>query len=310
MRLRGRCAALALSLGLFANTVCAAEGGQPKPNSTQIQDAKKAEPALASFDDWIRRVSINLSRRTKRYPCASSTWKMHEYVDVTNDSLRKNLQLVWIAIPKACAALAVRAPDAQGDTLAIFSSFEQDRPIAIITGGYAHRPDKKDVPQGLHISSGAEIVPFTYWGRKPPVAGGIIAGSRQGLRIIRSQEWLKIGGAFTEALQSKPILVENGAPATSDDSTTASRLAVAIDDAESLHVFAAYSDDSNGVSLQEFATLLSRIASHARLKRLSALNLDGGPSTRIYLPQLKRFIGKVGTGYVASLLLVGETSND
>jgi uncharacterized protein YigE (DUF2233 family) len=118
-------------------------------------------------------------------------------------------------------------------------------------------------------------------------------------------------GAFTEsrdiveAVQSKPILVENSRSGIrAENGELANRTAVALRNDGTLMVAGAFSPGNKALSLYEFAEFLSRPLSEGGAGAEWALNMDGGPGAHISVPDAHLQLGSEGSTFVTSIIRV------
>ena len=146
--------------------------------------------------------------------------------------------------------------------------------LAAVNGGYF---DQNFQPTGWLRDHGVELAP-----RQQRVQGGVLALTRGKLFIGRSSE-LPFAAEFI--LQNSPRLVEAGGAVgiRSDDGRRASRT-FACDVAGRLHLVVIAGGLSGGPTLLEAAQLSAAEPAQGGLGCQAALNLDGGPSTGLWLP--------------------------
>jgi uncharacterized protein YigE (DUF2233 family) len=147
---------------------------------------------------------------------------------------------------------------------------QQTQALAVINGGYF---DANDNATALVISNG-QATGSSYSG-----FGGMLSVDAQGhisLRSLREQPY-NSGEALTQATQSSPMLALNGKRTQfTADASTSRRSVVAIDKQGRLLFIASPGET---FSLDQLATLL--VSSDLDID--TALNLDGGGSTGLYI---------------------------
>lgn len=161
---------------------------------------------------------------------------------------------------------------------------ESGNAIAGVNGGY-FEPDL--TPVGLVVSGGKTVQPF----KKAKLLAGIVAVSPRGaISILRSSRFDPKPGAYREALQCGPMLVENSAPVPGLNSEKiARRTAVATGPGQRAALIWISS-----VTLADAARILSSPGVLGGWQPASALNLDGGSSSGLWargivsLPEIKR----------------------
>ena len=161
---------------------------------------------------------------------------------------------------------------------------ESRQAIAGVNGGY-FEPDF--TPVGLVISEGKTRQKF----KKAKILSGIVATSPKGtLSIFRSARFDPNPGAYREAIQCGPMLVENSTPVPGlNTEKIARRTAVATGPANQAALIYLTS-----VTLADAAEILSLPKIFGSWKPTLALNLDGGSSSSLWarntisLPEIKR----------------------
>ncbi len=148
---------------------------------------------------------------------------------------------------------------------------KQERALAVINGGYF---DQQNQTEGLVVSNG-EAFGTTYTG-----FGGMLSVDAQGnvsLRSLSDQPYDPNNEQLQQATQSSPMLIVNGKRTQfSADAASSRRSVVAIDKQGRLLLI---TSSAQAFTLDELADLLA--SSDLSIK--TALNLDGGASTGLYV---------------------------
>jgi uncharacterized protein YigE (DUF2233 family) len=148
---------------------------------------------------------------------------------------------------------------------------KQTGALAIINGGYF---DKKDHPTGLLVADGQEAG-SSYTG-----FGGMLAVNTDGatsLRSLKQQPYDSSSEHLQQATQSSPMLIINGQRTQFQaDSVSQRRSVIAIDKQGRMLLIAS---PGQSFTLDELADLLAS----SDLAIETALNLDGGSSTGLYV---------------------------
>jgi|SRR5437660_3022640 len=159
----------------------------------------------------------------------------------------------------------------QDQPLLMSEWMKQTNALAVINGGYF---DTHNRPTGLLISDGQ-----TY-GTSYSGFGGMLAVDNQGnvtLRSLSQQPYDPDNEQFRQATQSAPMLMLNGKRTQFDANAASSRRSVvAIDKQGRLLLIVS---PNQAFSLDELADLLAS----SDLSLQTALNLDGGASTGLYM---------------------------
>lgn len=164
------------------------------------------------------------------------------------------------------------------------SLLESRQAIGGVNGGYF---EPNFTPVGLVISEGKTRQKF----KKAKILSGIVATSPKGtLSIFRSARFDPNSGAYREAIQCGPILIENSTSVLGlNTEKIARRTAVATGPANQAALLYLTS-----VTLADAAQILSLPKILGSWHPVTALNLDGGSSSTLWarntisLPEIKR----------------------
>ncbi len=153
---------------------------------------------------------------------------------------------------------------------------KQTGAMAAINGGYF---DNHNQATGLVISNGRVRGAASYNGY-----GGMLAVNAQGnisLRSLRDQPYNPDTESLLQATQSTPMLIINGKRTDFSADASSKRRTVVAKDKQGRLLFII--SPSSSFSLDELADLLVEHANDSDLAIQTALNLDGGSSTGLYL---------------------------
>lgn len=143
--------------------------------------------------------------------------------------------------------------------------------IAGVNGGYFH-PD--NTPLGLEIAGGKKIHPF----ERAKLLSGIFVVTKGRPRIVRAAKFTA-SAADTDALQAGPFLVENGAPVGGLNAVRPARRTIVATDGAGRWALLSMTS----VTLADAAAVLSAKAVWPDFPIKTALNLDGGSSTGLWV---------------------------
>jgi exopolysaccharide biosynthesis protein len=169
--------------------------------------------------------------------------------------------------------------------MSISDWIKQEQAIAVINGGYF---DEQNHATGLVISDG-QVSGTSYAG-----FGGMLSVDAQGhvnLRSLRDQPYDPDNEQLQQAMQSTPMLMLNGKRTQFNANAASSRRSIVATDKQGRLLLIA--SPGQAFSLDELADLLAS----SDLSINSALNLDGGASTGLYM--------NAGSHHVAIDSLVG-----
>jgi len=155
--------------------------------------------------------------------------------------------------------------------LAMDAWMNQEQAIAIMNGGYF---DQNDATTALVVSNG-QAYGTSYNG-----FGGMLSADAQGnisLRSLSQQPYDPNNEQLTQATQSSPMLIMNGKRTTFQANAASQRRSIVAEDTQGRLLLIASPGDA--FSLDELADLLAS----SDLSVKTALNLDGGASTGLYV---------------------------
>lgn len=148
---------------------------------------------------------------------------------------------------------------------------KQTQALAVLNGGYFNA---KNQPTGLLVSDGQS------YGSSYDGFGGMLSANAQGqvsLRSLRDQPYDSNNEQIQQATQSSPMLMENGQRTAFNANAASERRTVVAIDKQGRLLFII--SPNQAFSLDEMADLLAS----SDLSIQTALNLDGGASTGLYL---------------------------
>lgn len=143
--------------------------------------------------------------------------------------------------------------------------------IAGINGGYFHEDWR---PVGLAIANGVTSNGF----ERAKLLSGVFAVTGGRPRIVRSAAY-EASKNDTDALQAGPFLIDNGQPTSGLNSERRARRTVLATDGKGLWAIFVFSS----VTLADTARLLADPAIFPDFRPQSALNLDGGSSSALWV---------------------------
>lgn len=146
---------------------------------------------------------------------------------------------------------------------------------------FGFRSDGAEKPIGLIRSNGKRLVKLMEWDH-----GGILVSDRKGnVKIIPAQNRNQ-AGAWSEAVQSKPIIVYKGAVDIRKNPRDAefNRVAVGYTLEGEMLVVGVFHSFSQASTLYDFAQKFKEIADSRGLKIHRAIALDGGAGAQIHIP--------------------------
>lgn len=217
-------------------------------------------------------------------------------------TIASGVELCALEIPAGSARLRVKdLSDSRPAAQVHQATFPRAASLGSLTVGFFGLNSKQRYyPMGLVRSQGQ-----TLSARHPWSSGGVV-GVRDGGQV----EIVPIGrvaqlepGRYTDAVQSKPMLIEDGQDGIRAASAERfDRGAVALDRAGNVYFFLLHSPLGLTATLAEFADLLRRYRSTRGDALTWALATDGGPSAHLWVPSLGRHCGTGVPAYVPNAL--------
>jgi uncharacterized protein YigE (DUF2233 family) len=216
---------------------------------------------------------------------------------------RPPLTLVWIVFPRELVTLRACRINKIGPAKLIYETYSPTGAVALVNGGfYGFNDAHKGEPVGLLVSEGAQVSsPALGW-----KSGGIIFSQEDStVDIVPIAQKSKIGNPKT-ALQSKPLLIENGILAVKHDLSDHpfNRSAIGLTAAGDLVLAGAFREDNEALTLYDFGRFLALLGPATDLKIRIALNLDGATDAHFYLARAAVHFGYQGSNYVPDALAV------
>ncbi|MBV7510024.1 MULTISPECIES: phosphodiester glycosidase family protein [unclassified Pseudomonas] len=211
-------------------------------------------------------------------------------------------QTVTAYIPANVSALSVQDIRKKGTAKEAYSAIANKNTILIASGGFfGFRSDGAEKPIGLIRSNGKRLVKLMEWDH-----GGILVSDRKGnVKIIPAQNRNQ-AGAWSEAVQSKPIIVYKGAVDIRKNPRDAefNRVAVGYTLEGEMLVVGVFHSFSQASTLYDFAQTFKEIADSRRLKIHRAIALDGGAGAQIHIPSKGLLFGDSGRSYFPNAIRI------
>lgn len=200
----------------------------------------------------------------------------------------------FIANEQFHARVSLKIVKREGRKEEIYSSIANNNDIAMINGGFwGYDTAGKKISLGMLKSGGKQIAPLAKWS-----TGGLLSQIEDRISIVPVSNFTN-PDISTVLLQSKPILVWNGASAiTTNDAQRFDRTAIGLDKSGRLVLIGIFSPDGRGASLSEFALLLSAPPAAGGFDIREALAMDGGPGAYFLAPQVGLACGDKGKNFV------------
>lgn len=238
------------------------------------------------------------------------------------DSPANGIELVVVYLPSATVRQSLEIPWAESAEYSGPINIEAHyrtiapRAIAYVNGapGVIQPTDpEKLLPLGLFVREGHQYTNFARTG-----LGGVLRVTDKSAWMVpvRSYE-VENFGPTDSAMQGLPLLIEQGSIGirSNDLEEQTDRTCFAIDTAGDVFYIGVFSRHFRTMSLYDFAAVLTQLTSPTGAKIAWALDLDGGPGSRIYIPSIGKSWGSareyVVVDYVVALpASTGETTDE
>ncbi len=166
--------------------------------------------------------------------------------------------------------------------------------VAVLTGGFSRRGC---VPDGFVVAAHARVnTTVTRWTENGNLIGGMLVSRGLGqLAIERTSDFVARNESedhtIQDALQSKPILVMNGADDRVKEDEPSNRMAIGLTSSGEIVIVGAVRSGWSALSLQEMVKLLLIPESANGPGAVSAINLEGADA-QLYIPALDRYFAE------------------
>ena len=252
---------------------------------------------LAASDDLITLGHADYKKTT--FSVGAET-TLHEWEIRDTSKKRNHLSIIAVVAPRDTFGLRVIRVELDGRIPKLLEQIDCRNRIVLSNGGfYIQNDDGTRQPLGLAQSEGVEISPFS-----PRSFGGFLAWTGKELRVIPVKKRNEVEESY-EALQSSPILVHRQKnDIYSDDNVLFNRVAIGFTVDGDVVVLGAFRRKGSAVSLYAFADLILEMADNGGPSVQSALAMDGGPSSGIAIPVLKKEFGYSGVSYLPNAVCI------
>lgn len=204
-------------------------------------------------------------------------------------------QTVSVYIPAKTAILSVHDIQKKGTAKQAYSPLAGKNTILIASGGFfGFRSDGHEKPIGLIRSNHKRLVRLLDWDH-----GGVLVSDKKGnVKIIPAQNRSQ-AGAWSEAIQSKPIIINSGMVDVNKNlrDSEFNRVAIGYTLDGDILVVGAFHSFGQASTLVDFAKIFKNEAERRELKIHRALAMDGGAGAQIYIPSRNLSFGDSGRSY-------------
>jgi uncharacterized protein YigE (DUF2233 family) len=184
----------------------------------------------------------------------------------------------------------------------LYESYSPKKALVLINGGfYAFNKNNRESPIGLLISDGQQVSPVAQSWK----SGGVLVKKNVDVDIVPISQKHDLG-ILDQALQSKPLLIENGSLAVKRNlkDEPFNRSAVGLTEKGDIVFVGAFKDDNQAVTLYDFAQFMKLLKAAKGVNVKVALNLDGATDSHLFIVSSGRHFGYAGSNYVPSALAI------
>jgi uncharacterized protein YigE (DUF2233 family) len=267
--------------------------------SARLSGQREADKLVkaAARGDWL---SSLLAKGSKEMAVSPShpELKLHFYEDTDPTSPHYGLKLCWLLLPRSSAHIAVNDIRKSAESTAIYAAQAESSDVVITNGGFfGYGPANSYRPVGLVVANGRVFSPQAKWS-----SGGAVVQVK-GVPQVVPMTALGSIGRLEQAIQSKPMLVEQGRRGIkSDPMPPFNRTSVGVDRSGNIIVAGAFQSDGGALTLIEFSSFLSASRREGGPEAMYALNLDGGPDAHMFFPAIGLHLGYEGQNFVPNAI--------
>jgi len=230
-----------------------------------------------------------------------SHWPLSHEGDVTLHQSGE-YQIVAVYIPHGASTLSVHKIEKKGTAESVYAPLVKKNTLVVASGGFfGFKSNGKEQPLGLVRSNGKRLVNLIPWDH-----GGVLVSDQNGLAKVIPASNRSQGGAWSEALQSKPIIINSGKVDVAKNLRDAefNRVAIGFTRDGDILLVGIFQTFGQAATLVDFAEVYKKIADDRGLQIHRALAMDGGAGAQINLPTLKRRFGDTGRSYFPNAMRI------
>lgn len=215
-------------------------------------------------------------------------------------------QTISVYIPAKTAILSVHEIQKKGTAKQTYSPLVVKNTILIASGGFfGYRSDGHEKPIGLIRANNKRLVRMLDWDH-----GGVLVSDKKGnIKIIPAQNRSQ-AGAWSEAIQSKPIIINSGMVDVNKNlrDSEFNRVAIGYTLDGDILVVGTFHSFGQAATLVDFAKIFKSEAERRELKIHRALAMDGGAGAQIYIPSKNLSFGDSGRSYFPNAVRLDATN--
>ena len=203
--------------------------------------------------------------------------------------------VVEVFIRSGKGVAAVKNINQTGSAESIYHGLVNEATIAIINGGFfGYKSSGVPVAIGLVRYDGSKTVKHLPWSY-----GGVFVSDKKGNTKIIPVSNAGQAGRWSDAIQSKPIIIYKGEVDVRANTHDApfNRVAVGVSPEGDTLIVGVFQDFGQAATILQFARIYKFVADGRGLHILRALAMDGGSGAQIHLPHDSLRFGDTGVSF-------------
>lgn len=227
-------------------------------------------------------------------PHEQSTSKLGVFGDVTVHQFGE-YQVVAVHLRPSATAMTVHELKAKGTSDTAYRRIIKKNTLVVASGSFfGFSSSGKEKPIGLVRAQGNRLVSLMPWSH-----GGVLVSDARGAVKVIPAENASQAGAWSEALQSKPIIIFNNTVDVAKSLRDAefNRVAIGVSKAGDVLIVGAFHGFGQAATLVQFAEIYKKVADEQGVMIFRALAMDGGSGAQISIPSMKLRFGDTGLSY-------------
>lgn len=231
----------------------------------------------------------------------TSKWTLSQGGEVVLHQLAE-YQVVAVYIPHGAANLSVHKIEKKDTAESLYNPLTSKNTLVVASGGFfGFKSNGKEQPLGLVRANGKRLVNMIPWDH-----GGVLVSDKNGLAKVIPAANRNQAGAWSEAIQSKPIIINSGKVDVSKNQRDAefNRVAIGFTRESDILLVGVFQTFGQAATLVDFAEVYKKIADERGIQILRALAMDGGAGAQIFLPSLRLRFGDTGRSYFPNAMRI------
>ena len=207
-----------------------------------------------------------------------------------------------VVIKLTSPEMKVKHVNKKGKRNELFPTLGDSNSVVIVNGGYfGYNHKERLIPLGLEVVDSIQKSSLSKWS-----IGGVFHENSSGFQITPIDSF-SMKTKMKHAIQSKPIVVLNGEiDIYSKKSKIRNRTAICLDKFGNVIIAGVFNNGTGAMTMYDFAKVLTYKKGATPLVDI-ALAMDGGKSSHLYIPSLKRSWGSTMHLYVPNVVVFNQT---